>query len=74
MAMYVPEICEWCKEECNGTLHAIVNGESYIVCVTCLNLLANQDYDELNNRIEQAPQICELQKKAKELELNKVRD
>jgi hypothetical protein len=52
--------CEWCKNMCDGSLIANVEGIGYKVCATCLNLLAIKDYDTLNDRIKSAPQNCEI--------------
>lgn len=44
--------CEWCDEEIDGKWIAVVEGRHWNVCITCLNLIANQEYDKLIERLQ----------------------
>ena len=44
--------CDWCPTEIDGSIIAHVGGIEYNVCTDCLNLLANHEYDKLNEKLE----------------------
>ena len=50
--------CDFCGEECDDTIilrDQVIqkkDGSDLIVCETCLDLYANQEYDKLTKRID----------------------
>lgn len=44
--------CDWCGVENDDKFDVVISGTHFKVCAGCLNLYANEEFDELTDRVE----------------------
>jgi len=48
------ESCDWCGEENDDKITLVLNRNRYNICVECMNLYGNQEFEKLKERTEKA--------------------